>query len=235
MSVSIMHSKLNLNVFLLRLNRNNQCDHVDPDSEHHSSCIDQAMSSKSVSQLAKVLAEYELKSKSAEENSPEVITGSHVACKLFIFSGSSVEAEAFRQLVVERINDGDIATALKLCCIGHQNQILFCREIMKDNFPISDFQTLRAILEQMLTIESNEREASTFLSICDEWYRVLEPQGLMSTEDRELLREWITNRQYANTEDTVVSLVVTTCSMREKEYDELKREGGRKLELEEAK
>ena len=180
---------------LLRLNKSNQFEYVDPDSKHHASCIDQAMSSKSVSQLAKVLAEYELKSKSAEQNSPEVITGSRVACKLFIISGSSVEAEVFRQLVVEKINDGDITTALKLCCIGHQNQILFCREIMKDNFPISDVQTLRAILEQMLTIESNEQEASTLLSICDEWYRVLEPQGLMNIEERERTFAGMDDRQ----------------------------------------
>ena len=131
------------------------------------------------------------------------------AGKLFMSSGSSVEAVVYRQLVVERINDGDITTALKLCCIGHQ--IPFCREKMNSNQSISDVQTLGDTFDQLLKIESYEQKRSEFLSICDEWYRLLEPRGLMSIEQKELLKEWISTRQYANTDDPIVSLVIDKC------------------------
>ena len=126
------------------------------------------------------------------------------------------------RLVVERINDGDITTALKLCCIGHQIQ--FCRDMININPPISDAQTLRGTFDQMLKMESYEQERSKFLSICDEWYRVLEPRGLMNIEQRELLREWISTRQYANTEDPVVSLLIEKCSERKKEEEKMIRQ-----------
>ena len=132
------------------------------------------------------------------------------AYKLFLSSGSSVEAEIYRKLVVERINDGDITTALKLCCIGHQ--MPFYQNKKNRDRPISAAQTLRDTIDQMLKVESYEQEISKFQSICDEWYRVLEPQGLMNIEQRELLREWISTRQYANTEDPIVSLVIEKCS-----------------------
>ena len=104
-----------------------QGEYTISDSLHFSSCIEQALKCEKVSQLAKILAEYESESRSAEVNPSEMMTSSvsRDACKLFLSSGSSVEAEVYRQLVVERINDGDITTALKLCCIGHQ--IPFCR------------------------------------------------------------------------------------------------------------
>ena len=84
------------------------------DSSHLLSCIKQALKSKNVSRLARVLAQYESKSKSAEESSSgretKVVTSqvSRDACGIFLSSGRSVEAEVYRQLVVERINDGDI-------------------------------------------------------------------------------------------------------------------------------
>ena len=62
---------------LLRLDMNNptrqmnQCEYVELDFSHLSSCIEQALKSENVSQLAKVLAEYESESRSAEVNSPE--------------------------------------------------------------------------------------------------------------------------------------------------------------------
>ena len=71
-------------------------------------------------------------------------------------------------------------------------------------------------------MESYEQERSKFLSICDEWYRVLEPQGLMNIEQSELLREWISTRQYANTEDPIVSLVIEKCSEPKKREEERK-------------
>ena len=195
---------------LLRLDMNhptrqtNPCEYVELDSSQHFSCIDQALECEIVGQLAKVLAEYESESRSADANS----SVSRDACKLFVSSGNSFEAGVYRQLIVERINDGDITTALKLCCIGHQT--LFCRYI--SNLPISDGQTVRDTFEQMLKTESYEQERSIFLSICDEWYRFLEPQGLMNIKQRELLREWISTRQYANTEDPIVSQVLEKLS-----------------------
>ena len=203
---------------LLRLDMNRptrqtkQCEYVELDISQHFSCIEQALECENVSRLAKVLAEYESESKSVQVVSPgtEFMT-SHVsrdARKLFLSSGSSFESYVYRQLVVERINDGDITTALKLCCIGHQT--LFCRYI--SNLPISDGQTVRDTFKQMLKTESYEQERSIFLSICDEWYRFLEPQGLMNIKQRELLREWISTRQYANTEDPIVSQVLEKLS-----------------------
>ena len=216
---------------LLRLDMNhptrqmNQCESVELDSSHLSSCIEQALKSENVSQLAKVLTECESRLISAETTSPEngteVMTSSVLcdACKLFLSSENSAEAKVYRQLVVERINDGDITTALKLCYIGHQ--ISFCRDKMNINLPISDAQTLSNTSEQMLKIESYEQEISKFLSICDEWFRVLEPQGMMNIQ-RDLLREWISTRQYANTEDPIVSLVIEKCSKPKKEEEERK-------------
>ena len=188
------------------------------------SCIDQALQCENVSPLAKVLAEYESESRSADENSPEhgteMMTSplSRDACQLFLPTGNSVEAEVYRQLVVERIHDGDVTTALKLGCIGHQIPL-----VRNDsNQPISDAQTLIDTFEKLLRIESYEQERSEFLSICDEWYRVLKPRGLMNIEQRELLREWISTRQYANTEDPIVSLLIEKCSERKKEEEEKK-------------
>ena len=71
----------------------------------------------------------------------------------------------------------------------------------------------------MLKIESYEQEKSKFMSICDEWYGVLEPQGLMNINQRDLLREWISTRQYANIEDPVVSLVIEKCLKSNAEED----------------
>ena len=198
----------------------NQCEHVELDSSHLFSCIEQALKpeNKRVSDLAMILMEYESESRSADLNSSghetELMTlsVSRDACILFMSSGSSVVAKYYRQLVAERINDDDITTALKLCCIGHQ--IPFCRDKINSHLPISDAQTLRDTFEQMLKIESYEQERSKFLSICDEWYRVLEPQGLMNIEQRELLREWISTRQYANTEDPIVSLLRNSVGVR---------------------
>ena len=227
---------------LLRLDMNhptrqmNQCEHVELNSPHLSSCIEQALKSENVSQLAKVLAEYESESRSAKTNSPkhgtELMTStvSRDVCELFLSSGSSAEAEIYRQLVVERINDGDITSTLKLCCIAHQ--IPFFREIITINLQISDAQTFRDTFEQMLKIESYEQEISKFQSICDDWYRVLEPHGLMNIENRELLREWISTRQYAKTEDPIVSLVIEECSKPKKEEEEKKWQEAKKMRKE---
>ena len=204
----------------------NQCEYVELDSSHLSSCIERALKSENVSQLAKVLAEYESRSLSAErsssDNETEMMTSSlsRDACNLFLFSGNSAEAEVYCQLVVERINDGDITTALKLCCIGHQIQ--FGRDMINSNLPISDAWTLRNTLDQMFEKKSYEQEQFKFMSISDEWYRVLEPRGLMNIEQKELLREWISTRQYENTEDPIVSLVIEKYSEPKKEEEERK-------------
>ena len=222
---------------LLRLDMNhptrqiNQGEYVELDSSNLFSSIEQASNSENVSQLAKVLAEYELESRSAEVKLPERGTGTLIssmsrdACKIFRSSGESVEAKVYRQLVVERIHDGYITTALKLCCIGYQ--VPFCR-VKIGNLPISIAQTLRDTFDQMLKMESYEK--SKFQSVCDEWFKVLEPRGLMNIEQRELLKEWISTRQYANTEDPVVSLVIEKClrSMIEKENRE--RDGATMVE-----
>ena len=190
--------------------------------------IEQALMSEKVSQLAKVLAEFKSKLGSLAEISPDHGTAmmtssvSRDACSIFLFSGSSVEAEVYRQLVVDKINDNDIATALKLCCIGHQ--IPFFRDNMNINRPISDAQILRETFDRFLSVEPYDHERFKFMSICDEWYKVLEPEGLMKSEQRELLREWISNRQYANVEDPNVSLVVTQCLVRKQEEDNHARE-----------
>ena len=194
----------------------NDCEYMQLHSSYQFSCINQACDSvnKRISDLAMILKS---ESRSAEVISPgcepEIMTASvsRDACKLFLSSGGSVEADCYRRIVAERINDGDITTALKLCCIGHQR--LFCTDMINIDLPISDAQTLKnSTFDRMLEIESYEQESAEFLSICDEWYRVLEPQGLMNFEQRELLREWISTRQYMNTEDPVVSLVIDTCS-----------------------
>ena len=125
-------------------------------------------------------------------------------------------------------NEDDITTALKLCCIGHQIQ--FGRD-MPNYFkqPISDAETLRDTFDQILKMESYEQERSKFMSICDEWIRVLEPRGLMNIEQRDLLREWISTRQYANTEDPVVSLVIEKCSEPKTEKEERKWQEAKKM------
>ena len=208
-------------------------DLVDRNTSHHSSCIEQALKSENVSQLAKVLAEYESESRSSEANSSEHETElmtssvSRDACTIFISSGSSIEAEVYRQIVVKKVNDGDITTALKLCYIGHQ--IPICRGNSNSNLPISDAQTLRDTFDRMLKTESYEQEKSKFFSICDEWYRVLEPHGLMNKERRELLREWISTRQYANTEDPIVSLVIEKCSEPKKKENDKKWQEAKKM------
>ena len=140
--------------------------------------VEQALKSEKVSQMAKALDECESILISADRLS--IFRGIYAmmspvssgACKLFLSSGSSVEAEDYRQLVVERFNNGDITTALKLCCIGHQ--IAFRRYKININQPISDAQTLKNIFVQMLRIGSYKQERTKFLSICNEWYRVLE-------------------------------------------------------------
>ena len=210
----------------------NQSEYVKPDSSHLSSCIEQALKSENVSQLAKVLAEYESESRSADVNASkhgtEVMTSSvsHDACKLFQLTGNSVEAEVYRQLVVERIHDGDATTALKLCCIGHQTP--FGCDVINIDRPISDVQTIGDTIETNVKMESYEEEISKFQSICDEWYRVLKPQGMMNIQ-RELLREWISTRQYANTEDLVVSFVIEKCSEPKKEEEERKWQEAKKM------
>ena len=189
---------------LLRLNMNysttqiDQPEHVQLHSLLLFSCIKQALKSKNVSQLARVLAKYETKSRSAEERSSgresEAMTlqVSRDACTLFLSSGRSVEAEVYRQLVVERINDGDITTALMLCCIGHQ--MVFDRNILYAISSISNLQTIGDNLEHMNKCPLYTRERTTFLLVCDEWYKILEPQGLMTNRERKLLREWIIER-----------------------------------------
>ena len=212
----------------------NQPEYADLDESRQISCIDQALGSKNVSYLAKVLAESrsveetpqdqtrkrrknkETKTKIYVRTSP-VSPVSRDACKIFLSSGSSDGAEVYRQLVVERINDDDITTALKLCCIGHQ--MPFCRRIMNESPSNSEVHTLRDTFEQIYGIESNKQEKSKFLSICDEWYRVLEPHGMMNIQ-RELLREWINGRQYADAEDSVVSNMIKHCSMSKLEEQE---------------
>ena len=77
-----------------------QSEHVQLDSSHLLSCIEQALKSKNVSQLARVLAKYESESKADEESSSlreaEVMTSqvSRDACKLFLFSGRSVRSRS---------------------------------------------------------------------------------------------------------------------------------------------
>ena len=226
---------------LLRFDANPPTRQMNPyvgiDSPHLSSCIEQPLKSENLSQLAKVLAEYESEMRSYDVNSSEhgteILTSpvSRDACTLFVSSGSSVEAEVFRQLVVENINDGDITTAIKLCCICHQIPL-----VRNDsNQPISDAETLRDTFERMLKIESYKPERFKFLSICDEWYRVFEPRGLMNIGQRELLREWISTRQYANTEDPIVSLVIEKCSKPKKEEEKKKWREAEKMREEEEK
>ena len=214
----------------------NQCVNGEMDSSHLYSCIEQALESENVSRLAKFLAEYGSESRSAGVSKSERGTEltslvSRDACKLFLSSGSFVEAEVYRKHIVERINEGDITTALKLCCIGHQIQ--FGRNMMNINRPISDVQTLRDTFDRMLKIESYEQERFKYLSITDEWYRVLEPRRLMNIEQRELLREWISTRQYANTEDPIVSLVIEKCLEPKKEDEEKKWQEAKKIREEE--
>ena len=149
-----------------------------------------------------------LLTKAHPDEKPKHLTSlvSRDACKLFIFSGRSVEATIHRQLVVGRINDGDITETLQLCCIGHQT--LFCQNILDAISSTSDPQTLADTFEQTNKWVSYKEEISKFLSVCDEWYKVLEPQGLMNVEQREMLRKWIIERQYANIEDSVVSFLI---------------------------
>ena len=213
----------------------NQPEYVDPDSSHQSSCIELALKSKNRSLLANMLAKYESESRSVERTPQELETMTSTvtreACEAFLSSGSSAEAEAYRKLVVERINNNDITEALKLCFICHQ--IPICRAIMNDSPPNSAVQTLRDTFEQMLKMESYVHERSKFLSICDEWYKVLEPQRLMNIEQREMLRKWINDRHYANAEDSVVSNMIQNCSMPKLEEQERKWNKAKKLKEEE--
>ena len=170
---------------LLRINMNHSTtqidhtEHVQLDSSHLFSCIEQASKSENVSRLAKVLANCETKSRFAEERSAgqetEVMTSqvSRDACKLFLSSVRSVEAEVYRQLIVERINDGDITTALQLGCIGHQ--MVFDRNIVDASSSISNLQTLGDNFEHLNKCPLYTQERTTFLSVCNEWYKVLEP------------------------------------------------------------
>ena len=200
--------------------------HMEPESLHISSCIEQTSRSGNSSQLAKFLAKFETGSRSVGTFMTSPV--SHDAREIFIFSGSSVEAEVYRQLVEERINDDHITTALKLCCIGYQ--LPFCRDAVNINLQISDSQTLEDIFEKMFELKSCKPVRSKFLSICDEWYEVLEPRGLMYIEQRKLLGEWISTRQYANTEDPVVSLVIAKCATPKRQgRRERRREEERRL------
>ena len=88
----------------------------------------------------------------------------------------------------------------------------------------SDPQSLGDIFEQKNKCALYTAERNKFLSICDEWYRVLEPRGLMNTEQEEMLRKWITERQYANIEDSVVSMVIDKCSYPKKKEKRRKKE-----------
>ena len=168
-----------------------QSKHVQLDSSYFLSCTKHALKSKKVSKLARFLAQYESETKSVEKSSPGRETGdttsqvSSDACKVFSSSGRSVEAEVYRQLVVGRINDGDITTALQLCCIGHQNLTLFGRNIMDAISSTSDHRTLGYTFEQMNKCALYTVEMNKCVSVCDEWYRVLEPQGLMDVEQRD--------------------------------------------------
>ena len=218
---------------ILRLNMNHpttqidQSEHEQLDSSHLLSCIEQALNSKKVSKLARVLAKYESESKSADVRSSgqktKVMTSqvSRDACKLFLSSGRSVEADVYRRIVVEKINDGDITTALQLCCIDHQ--MVFDRNIL-DAISSSDHRTLGDTFEQMNKCPLYTQERTTFLSVCDEWYKVLEPQGLMTNRERNLLQNWIIKRQYANIEDSIVSLMIDKCSTPKKEEKKRKKE-----------
>ena len=217
----------------------NQCGYAAIDSSNLFSCIEQALKFEHVSQLANALNECESILRSADkfatyhEIYAMMSPVSRDACTLFLSNGSSMEAEVYRQLVVERINDGDITTALKLCYIGHQ--VPFCRNNTKINQPISDSQTLRDTFNQKLNMESYEQEMSKFLTICDEWYRFLEPRGLMNVEQRELLREWISARQYANAEDPTVSLLIEKCLISKRREMEAADEQKRKQKEDEIK
>ena len=131
------------------------------------------------------------------------------ACEVFLFSGRSVEAEDFCQFVVERINDGDITTALQLCCISYQ--MFLGRNIRDAISSTPDPRTLGDTFERMNKCASYTDEKTKFLSVCDKWYKVLEPQGLMDVEHRELLRKRIKEQQYADPEDSVVSMMIEKC------------------------
>ena len=87
--------------------------------------------------LTNVLIECESKSKSVEAGL-ESEAVSRDPLKLLPSNGSSDEEEVYRQLIRERIMDGDITTAFKLCCIGHY--IPFCR---KSSTAIDRSQTIR--------------------------------------------------------------------------------------------
>ena len=198
------------------------------------SCIEQALKNKNVSNLAKFMAKCESESRSAEEVSPKLKTGamkspvSRDACNFFRFSGSSVEAEVCHQLVVERINADDIMTALKLCCIGHHKKL--GRKIRDAISLTPDPQTLGDTFEQMNKRALYEEEKNKFLSVCDEWYTALEPQGLMNFVHRDLLWIWIRKRQYANTEDIVVFQMKKMLREEEKAKKRIDEEWRRKQE-----
>ena len=194
-----------------------QSEHVQCDSSHLLSCIKQALKSKRVSHLAKILKRHESKSESGgkQETAEWTSLVSRDACKLFLSSGRSSEAEVYRQLVVKIINDGDITTALQLCCIGHQ--MPFGRNIMDTISSASDHQTFRDTFEQMNTCALYKEEKTKFLSVCNEWYKVFKPHGLMDSRQRDMLKKWIFERQYANIDDSVVSMMIEICSIAKNE------------------
>ena len=55
----------------------------------------------------------------------------------------------------------------------------------------------------------------------------------MNVEQSELLKKWISTRQYANTEDPDVSLVIEKCLKPKKEEEERKWQEAKKIREEE--
>ena len=118
----------------------NQCESVGLESSHLFSCIERALKSENMSQWANVPTKSE--SRSTDGNFVETeLMASRDACKLFLSIETSDEAEVYRQLVVEKINVGDITATIKLWFIGHQ--IPFCRDKIDIIRPISEAQTLQ--------------------------------------------------------------------------------------------
>ena len=88
----------------------------------------------------------------------------------------------------------------------------------------SYLQTPGITFERMNKYALYTGERHKFLSICDEWYKVLEHGGLMTSGQEDLLRQWIIERQYANIKDSVVSMVIVKCSIAKKEEKKRKKE-----------
>ena len=174
-----------------------------------------------MSRLTNVLTEYESKSKSVEAGLESEAMSRDPFTSL-PSNESSDEAEVYRQLIVESINDDDITTAFKLYCIGHY--IPFCKEIINGNRLISNDQTIGDMFDEMSKKESYEEEESKFLSICDKWYT----EKMMNYLQKELLKKWIMGGEYTNMKDSIVSMVIKKCVMRQKDNEvrteELKRQ-----------